>query len=99
MDKYTIDTDGFEEDLIPEWLARQQADAKQANEDYRRHETIRYREGQQVGNFIFVRDMKCKNRAVFACPECGKKFQYNLYAIKNKKRCRWYKTHTKEPSS
>jgi hypothetical protein len=93
MDKFTADTDPFDEDALPAWMAQQRADAERAEALARQNGKIRYREGDQVGNFLFVRYMKAKNRAVFACPDCGKKFQYNVYTIKNKKRCKWYKGH------
>jgi hypothetical protein len=93
MERYTLDTEPFEEDDLPPWLLKQQEDAKAAEERANSNEKTRYKEGDQVGNFLFVRYMKYKNRAVFACSECGKKFQYNIYTIKNKKRCRWYKSH------
>jgi hypothetical protein len=95
MERYTPDTEPFEEDDVQPWLLKQQEDAKAAEEKANRNERIRYKEGDQVGNFLFVRYMKYKNRAVFACAECGKKFQYNIYTIKNKKRCKWYKSHKK----
>lgn len=95
MDSYVVDTEPFEEDALPGWLRKQLEDAERAETLARQNEKILYREGDQVGNFLFVRYMKFKNRAVFACPECGKKFQYNVYTIKNKKRCKWYKGHKK----
>ncbi len=91
--RYTVDSDPFEEDALPGWLRRQLEDAEQAETLARQNGKTVYREGDQIGNFRFVRYMKYKNRAVFACPECGKKFQYNIYAIKLKKRCKWYKRH------
>lgn len=96
MEKYTVDTDDFEEDEIPSWLLKQQEDAEHAEALANRNEKVVYKEGDQVGNFLFVRYMKYKNRAVFQCQECGKKFQYNVYGIKNKKRCKWYKFHKRK---
>ncbi|OQX58717.1 MAG: hypothetical protein B5M52_04925 [Helicobacteraceae bacterium 4484_230] len=93
MDKFTIDTEEFEEDDVPLWLLKQQEDAKYAEEKTNKNEKITYKEGDQVGNFLFVRYIKFKNRAMFRCTECGKQFQYNIYSIKNKKRCKWYKFH------
>jgi hypothetical protein len=95
MDRYTPDTGDFEEDTIPLWLKRQQEDAERAAELANTHEKICYNEGDQVGNFLFVRYIKFKNRAMFRCTECGKQFAYNIYAIKNKKRCKWYRYHKK----
>jgi len=92
-DRYTVDTDPFEEETEPSWLTKQREDAAEAEAALLKNEKTLYREGDQVGNFIFVRYMKARNRAVFACPDCGKKFQYNVYGIKNKKRCKWYKGH------
>jgi hypothetical protein len=85
--------DDFEEDAIQPWLLKQREDAIEAEKHANENEKIFYKEGDQVGNFLFVRYMKYKNRAIFSCPECGKKFQYNIYTIKNKKRCKWYKGH------
>ena len=93
--RFRTDTDPFEEDALPEWLARAREDAERAAALAVKNEKTPYREGDQVGNFIFVRYMKAKNRAIFSCPDCGKKFQYNAYTIKNKKRCKWYKGHKK----
>ncbi|MEJ2468565.1 MAG: hypothetical protein P8Y65_08695 [Campylobacterales bacterium] len=93
MDTYTADTDLFEEDALPVWQLQQLKDAERAEAQALRNEKTLYKEGDQVGNFLFVRYMKYKNRAIFACPDCGKKFQYNVYTIKNKKRCKWYKGH------
>jgi transposase-like protein len=93
MERYTPDTDDFEEDEIPAWLLKQQEDAQRAAELANKNEKIVYKEGDQVGNFLFVRYIKFKNRAMFRCPDCGKQFQYNIYTIKNKKRCKWYKFH------
>ena len=93
MEKFTADTDPFEEDDVPGWLRKQREDAARAETLARSREPLRYQEGERVGNFVFVRYMKYKNRAVFACPVCGKKFQYNVYTIRQKKRCRWYKGH------
>jgi len=95
MDKFTPDTAPFEEEELPGWMRRQREDAERAETLAQQREKTLYREGEQVGNFTFVRYMKYKNRAIFACPECGKKFQYNVYTIKNKKRCKWYKGHKK----
>lgn len=85
----------FEEDIEPTWLAKQREDAKLAEAAYNNNEKPLYKEGDQLGNFLFVRYNKAKNRATFACQECGRKFTYNIYAIKNKKRCKWYKYHDK----
>ena len=95
MDKYTVDAAPFDEDEVPAWLQKQFEDAESAETLAQQREKILYREGDQVGNFLFVRYMKARNRAVFACPDCGKKFQYNVYTIKQKKRCKWYKGHRK----
>ncbi len=93
MDNYTVDTDPFDEDEVPSWLLKQREDAEKAETLANKNEKTIYKEGDQVGNFLFVKYMKYKNRAVFACPDCEKKFQYNIYTIKNKKRCKWYKKH------
>jgi len=42
---------------------------------------------------VVVNYNKAKNRATFMCQECRRKFTYNVYAIKNKKKCKWYKFH------
>lgn len=85
----------FEEDIEPSWLVKQREDAKLAEAAYNKNEKTLYKEGDQVGNFLFVRYNKAKNRATFQCQECGRKFTYNIYAIKNKKRCKWVKFHDK----
>ena len=96
MDKYTVDAEPFEEDEEPTWLIKQREDAKFAEEAVLKNEKIVYKEGQQVGNFLFVKYNKAKNRATFECQDCGRRFTYNVYAIKNKKRCKWYKHHDKK---
>ena len=83
----------FEEDLEPTWLAKQREDALATEKAYLKNEKIIYKKGDQVGNFLFMWQNKAKNRATFMCQECGRKFTYNVYAIKNKKRCKWYKYH------
>jgi transposase-like protein len=83
----------FEEDIEPPWLTKQNTDAKLAELAYNKNEKVLYKEGDQLGNFLFVRYNKAKNRATFLCQECGRKFTYNIYAIKNKKRCKWHKFH------
>ena len=85
----------FEEDDEPSWLKKQREDALLAEESFSKHEKKIYKEGDQLGNFLFVKYNKAKNRATFLCQECGRKFTYNIYAIKNKKRCKWYKFHDK----
>ena len=85
----------FEEDIEPTWLIKQRENAKLAEAAYNKNEKPLYKEGDQLGNFLFVRYNKAKNRATFSCQECSKKFTYNIYAIKNKKRCKWYKCHDK----
>ena len=95
MDRYTVDNEPFDEDETQPWILKQQENADSAEALANKNEKTRYKEGDQVGNFLFVKYMKYKNRAVFACTECGKKFQYNIYTIKNKKRCKWYKKHKK----
>ena len=85
----------FEEDEEPSWLIKQREDALSAQEAFLKSEKHPYKEGDQVGNFLFVRYNKHKNRATFKCQECGRSFTYNIYAIKNKKRCKWYKFHAK----
>jgi len=85
----------FEEDNEPPWLTKQREDAKLTEAAYNKNEKVLYKEGDQLGNFLFVRYNKAKNRATFSCQECGRKFTYNIYAIKNKKRCKWYKFHDK----
>ena len=92
-ERYTVDTDPFEEDELPPWLRKQHEDAVHAETSARKNGKTLYQEGDRVGNFIFVKYSKFKNRAVFACPLCGKRFQYNVYTVKNKKRCKWYKGH------
>ena len=85
----------FEEDDEPTWLTKQREDAKLTEASYAKNEKVIYKEGDQVGNFLFVHYNKAKNRATFLCQECGRKFTYNIYSIKNKKRCKWYKFHNK----
>ncbi len=85
----------FEEDAEPTWLVKQREDALLAEKNYSKNEKIVYKEGDQVGNFLFVQYNKFKNRATFRCQECGRKFTYNIYSIKNKKRCKWQKFHDK----
>ena len=86
----------FEEDIEPTWLIKQREDALLTEKAYSKNEKVVYKEGDQVGNFLYVRDNKAKNRATFECQECGRKFTYNIYAIKNKKRCKWHKFHGKK---
>ena len=86
----------FEEDIEPSWLTKQKADALLAESAYKKNEKIIYKEGDQIGNFLFVAYNKYKNRATYKCQECGRKFTSNIYSIKNKKRCKWYKFHDKE---
>jgi len=86
----------FEEDEEPTWLVKQREDAKVAEKAYEKNEKVIYKKGMQVGNFLFVQYNKYKNRATFECQECGRKFTYNIYSIKNKKRCKWYKFHDKK---
>jgi len=86
----------FEEDLEPSWLTKQKADALSAESSYNQNEKTIFKKGDQVGNFLFVHYNKFKNRATFECQECGRKFTYNIYSIKNKKRCKWYKFHDKK---
>ena len=93
MNKFTPDTDSFEEDTIPPWLAKQLEDDQWLEEQAEKNGKVLYKEGEMVGGFRFVRYIKFKNRATFECPECGRKFQYNIYAIKNKKRCKWHRFH------
>jgi hypothetical protein len=90
-----IDEDEFEEDIEPTWLTKQKADALLTEKAYLKNEKVIYKEGDQLGNFLFVNYNKAKNRATFLCQECGRKFTYNVYAIKNKKRCKWVKFHNK----
>ena len=97
MERFTVDTDDFTEDELPPWLLKQREDAARAEALANRREPLRYEEGNQVGNFLFVRYVTFKNRAMFRCPDCGRQFQYNVYAIKNKKRCKWYRYHDKRP--
>lgn len=95
MDRYTKDTDPFEEDTLPPWLAKQQEDDRWVETELSKKEKTVYKEGDIVGIFRFVRYAKYKNRAVFQCMECGRKFQYNIHTIKKKKRCKWYRFHPK----
>jgi len=95
QDKYTIESDPFEEDEEPTWLIKQREDAKFTEDAYAKNEKRLYKAGDQLGNFIFVKYNKAKNRATFECQECTRRFTYNIYAIKNKKRCKWYKFHKK----
>jgi len=85
----------FEEDDEPSWLKKQREDALLTEQAYTKSEKVVYKEGDQLGNFLFVNYNKAKNRATFLCQECGRKFTYNIYAIKNKRRCKWYKFHDK----
>jgi len=87
--------EAWEEDPEPTWLVKEREDALYAEQAYAKNEKVIYSEGQQVGNFIFISYNKHKNRATFQCPDCGRKFTYNVYAIKNKKRCKWYRFHKK----
>jgi len=86
----------FEEDTEPTWLVKQREDALLTESAYAQKKKIIYKEGDQVGNFLFVAYNKYKNRATFMCQECGRKFTSNIYSIKNKKRCKWYKFHDKK---
>lgn len=83
----------FEEDAEPTWLLKQREDALLVAEAYAKNEKIIYKTGDQLGNFLFENYNKAKNRATFKCQECGRKFSYNIYSIKNKKRCKWAKYH------
>jgi len=83
----------FEEDDEPSWLTKQKEDALLVEAAFHANEKVLYKEGDQLGNFLFIHYNKAKNRATFLCQECGRKFTYNIYAIKNKKRCKWYKFH------
>ena len=83
----------FEEDIEPSWLTKQKEDALLTESAYAKNKKVIYKEGDQVGNFLFVQYNKYKNRATFKCQECGRKFTSNIYSIKNKKRCKWYKFH------
>ncbi len=85
----------FEEDIEPSWLIKQREDALLAEASFAKNKKVIYKEGDQVGNFLFVNYNKYKNRATFKCQECGRKFTSNIYSIKNKKRCKWYKFHTR----
>ena len=85
----------FEEDEEPTWLIKQREDAQFTETAFAKKEKIVYKKGDQVGNFLFVNYNKFKNRATFECQECGRKFTYNIYSIKNKKRCKWVKFHDK----
>jgi len=85
----------FEEDEEPTWLVKQREDARFTEEAFAKKEKIVYKKGDQVGNFLFVHYNKFKNRATFECQECGRKFTYNIYSIKNKKRYKWVKFHNK----
>ncbi len=96
MERYTADDSDFEEDELPSWLSKQIEDARHAEALAQKNEKILYKEGDQVGNFLFVKYMKFKNRAIFQCQDCGRQFQYNVYTIKQKKRCKWYKFHDKK---
>jgi len=86
----------FEEDEEPTWLTKQREDALLAQKAYEKNAKIIHKKGDQVGNFLFVAYNKYKNRATYECQECGRKFTSNIYSIKNKKRCKWYKFHDKE---
>ena len=90
-----MNNDEFEEDEEPTWLVKEREDAVHAENSFEKREKVMYTKGQQVGNFLFVHYNKHKNRATFECQECGRHFCYNIYAIKNKKRCKWYKFHKK----
>jgi len=90
------DIDDFEEDSEPSWLVKQRQDALKAEAAANKNEKVLYKEGDQVGNFLFVHYNKAKNRATFECQECGRHFTYNIYSIKNKKRCKWHKFHAKK---
>jgi len=90
-----INEDEFEEDIEPSWLTKQKEDALLTEKAYLKNAKVLYKEGDQLGNFLFVNYNKAKNRATFLCQECGRKFTYNVYAIKNKKRCKWVKFHDK----
>ena len=85
----------FEEDEEPSWLIKQREDALLAEKSFDKKEKVLYKKGDQVGNFLFVHYNKHKNRATFECQDCHRHFTYNIYAIKNKKRCKWYKFHNK----
>jgi hypothetical protein len=93
MERYSVDTDPFTEDPVPAWLQRQIEEAEALAEAAARRKPLQYAAGDAVGGFIFVRYTRFKNRATFECPECGRKFVYNIYGIKNKKRCKWYRFH------
>lgn len=83
----------FEEDSEPTWLTKQKEDALLTEKSYLQNKKVPLKEGDQVGNFLFVSHNKAKNRATFLCQECGRKFTYNIYTIKNKKKCKWHKYH------
>ena len=86
----------FEEDEEPTWLIKQREDALLTEASFAKNRKIIYKEGDQVGNFLFVNYNKYKNRATYKCQECGRKFTSNIYSVKNKKRCKWYKLHDKK---
>ena len=83
----------FEEDIEPTWLSKQREDDLLAETNYAKNEKVVYKKGDQVGNFLFVKNNKYKNRATYECQDCGRTFTSNIYSIHNKKRCKWYKFH------
>ena len=84
----------FEEDAEPTWLVKQREDAKLTEAAFAKNEKIIYKKGDQVGNFLFVHYNKFKNRATFECQECSRKFTYNIYSIKNKKKIKILKINS-----
>ena len=94
METYTQDSSGFEEDDLPPWRAKEQADDAYLEDQLSQKQKSAYEAGDIIGPFRYIRPMKYKNRAIFECIECGKRFQYNIHSIRNKKRCKWYKKHS-----
>lgn len=96
-DKYTIDTEEFEEDEIPSWKLKEIQNANELESNINNPQRCTYSVGDVINGFELIDRKRSKDgrrwlkRVRFRCAKCSKEFSRNISTVKNLKKCKFCK--------
>ncbi|MEJ2373745.1 MAG: hypothetical protein P8Y22_06140 [Sulfurimonas sp.] len=96
-DKYTIDTEEFEEDEIPSWKLKEIQNAKELESNINNPQRCTYSVGDVINGFEIINRKRSKDvkrwlkQVRFRCTKCSKEFSRNISTVKNLKKCKFCK--------
>lgn len=99
-DRYTIDTEEFEEDAIPSWKLKEIQNAKELESEFNNPQRSSYSLGDIINGFELIKRKRSKDgkrwlkQVRFRCTRCSKEFSRNISTVKNLKKCKFCKEIT-----